>query len=70
MNDVSKQPQLPRNLKLLVTPPNDRSSWHGTHGSPGWFNSNSIQKSNSKKHMTAICDARLIHGRGGFDRYL
>ena len=26
--------------------------------------------SNSEKHMTAICDARLIYVRGGFDRYL
>ena len=26
--------------------------------------------SNSETHMTAICDARLIYGRGGFDGYL
>ena len=26
--------------------------------------------SNSETHMTAICDARLIHGRGGFHGYL
>ena len=28
--------------------------------------------SNSEKHihMTAICDARLIYGRGGFGRYI
>ena len=26
--------------------------------------------SNSEMHMTAICDARLIYGRGGFHRYL
>ena len=24
----------------------------------------------SEKRMTTICDARLIYGRGGFDRYL
>ena len=26
--------------------------------------------SNSEMHMTAICDARLIYGRGGFHGYL
>ena len=26
--------------------------------------------SNSETHMTAICDARLIYGRGGFHGYL
>ena len=26
--------------------------------------------SNSETHMTAICDARLIYGRGGFQGYL
>ena len=26
--------------------------------------------SNSKTHVTAICDARLIYGRGGFHGYL
>ena len=26
--------------------------------------------SNSETHMTAICDARLIFGRGGFHGYL
>ena len=26
--------------------------------------------SNSEMHMTAICDARLIHGRAGFHRYM
>ena len=26
--------------------------------------------SNSEKHINAICDARLIYGRGGFHRYL
>ena len=26
--------------------------------------------SNSEPHMTAICDSRLIYGRGGFHGYL
>ena len=26
--------------------------------------------SNSETHMTVICDARLIYGRGGFHRYV
>ena len=26
--------------------------------------------SNSETHMTAICDARLLDGRGGFHGYL
>ena len=26
--------------------------------------------SNSETHVTAICDARLIYGRGGFHGYL
>ena len=26
--------------------------------------------SNSEMHMTAICDPRLIYGRGGFHGYL
>ena len=30
----------------------------------------SIINSNSETHMTAICDARLIYGRGGFHGYL
>ena len=29
-----------------------------------------VINSNSEMHMTAICDARLIYGRGGFHGYL
>ena len=29
-----------------------------------------IYYSNSETHTTAICDARLIYGRGGFHGYL
>ena len=58
-------PPIDRRPKWLVA----GSSWQWNPINPNAIGLVSLN-SNSESHMTAICDARLIYGRGGFHGYL
>ena len=69
VNDVSKQSQVPGNpLYLPLT--DALNGWWQIRVGDGIGLVSLRPNSNSETHMTVICDARLIHGRGGFHRYL
>ena len=53
----------------LLPPVHRRPKWL-VAGSSWQWNPRQSLNSNSETHMTAIYDARLIYGRGGFHGYL
>ena len=71
---ISRLPSVHRRPKWLVEgyylPLTDPlNGWFELAMEPTAIGLNSFN-SNSETHMTAICDARLIYGRGGFHGYL